>query len=370
MVPVFVLAFAFIACGAGSEARGLNRVSLSPEQKLERNFVEFESFRNKYGRQYLSPTQALERFHVFAKNLEKIDTLNEMEQGTAEYGVNEMADWTQEEFLTRRANLDSAKLLKSVEKENYLTYSKEIKEIPNTKDWFEEGKVAPPKDQGQCGSCWAFSTVGAVESNDAIKNNSLTRRSEQQLVDCDTKSNQLFTPAVLHTKCTVVFLTQGCNGGWMDDAFKYLMNNSLRTEASYPYTGKDGSCKVQRGEDGDGGIKVTKIINMKPRDERALKQHIAVNGPSSNAVDATDMQFYKKGVMKPMFCSSMPRMLNHAVLGVGYGTDKRAGDYWIFKNSWGENWGEKGFFRLKMGSNACGIANVMQGVETDRERVA
>lgn len=67
----------------------------------------------------------------------------------------------------------------------------------------------------------------------------------------------------------------------------------------------------------------------------------------------------------PMFCSSLPRRLNHAVLGVGYGKDERAGDYWIFKNSWGENWGENGFFRLKMGSNACGIANVMQGVETE-----
>jgi xylem cysteine proteinase len=209
--------------------------------------------------------------------------------------------------------------------------------LPASVDWTEHGAVTPVKDQGQCGSCWAFSSTGALEGAWFLKNGSLFNVSEQQLVDCSTAEGN-----------------QGCNGGLMDDAFQYVIENGLTTDAAYPYTATGPNACKAAGK--PTVVKASGFTDVVPNSETALLSAI-VDQPVSVAVEADQgsFQFYSGGVMT----ASCGTQLDHGVLAVGYGT-LGGKDYYKVKNSWGQDWGMKGYILLGRGSSfgaqgQCGI---------------
>jgi len=210
---------------------------------------------------------------------------------------------------------------------------------PDRVDWRDQGYVTPVKNQGACGSCWAFSSTGALEGQHMRRIGQLVSLSEQNLVDCSR-----------------AFGNNGCSGGLMDFAFEYVKNNSgVDTESSYPYKAADAKCKFTRQ---NVGAKDTGFVDIPEGDEDALKDAVASQGPISIAIDAShsSFQLYKRGVYYEPACSS--ENLDHGVLIVGYGTDPDHGDYWIVKNSWGPLWGEEGYIRMSRNKhNHCGVAS-------------
>ena len=206
-------------------------------------------------------------------------------------------------------------------------------------DWRLQGAVTEVKDQGQCGSCWAFSSTGSLEGQYYLKKNKLISLSEQNLVDCSSS-----------------YGNDGCNGGLQEGAFNYIKDNEgIDTEESYPYEAEDGSCMFSSS---DVGATVTGYIKVPPRDEGALMDAVSSVGPISVSIDASQSSFmhYSSGVYYEPLCSSSALSLDHAVLVVGYGT-QGGKDYWLVKNSWGEDWGMNGYIMMARNkNNNCGIA--------------
>eukprot|EP00931_Biecheleriopsis_adriatica_P046238 TRINITY_DN2653_c0_g1_i1.p1 TRINITY_DN2653_c0_g1~~TRINITY_DN2653_c0_g1_i1.p1 ORF type:complete len:291 (-),score=74.14 TRINITY_DN2653_c0_g1_i1:795-1586(-) len=204
-------------------------------------------------------------------------------------------------------------------------------------DWVAKGAVTDPKNQGQCGSCWAFSTTGALEGAWQIATGKLVALSEQQLVDCAKNGNQ------------------GCNGGSMDLAFEYLEKNAVCTEESYNYTARQGTtCHETSCTVGIPKGSVTGFKDVPIKDTNALMEAVAQQ-PVSVAIEADQMAFqmYHDGILKKE-CGAK---LDHGVLIVGYGTEDGV-DYWKVKNSWGASWGENGYIRIQRGlpeDGECGI---------------
>jgi len=225
-------------------------------------------------------------------------------------GVNQFTIYTTEEFATRFLTPMPLVGFPGAGAENY--------EIIGDIDWTSQGKVSSVKNQGQCGSCWAFSAVGTLESYSLFKGQSVNL-SEQQLVDCSRPQGN-----------------QGCNGGWPSNALKYVQSYGITTESAYPYAAKDQACKVQ-----GGSFKIAGQVSHSGCSglTSGINSH-----PISIAVDATNWGSYKSGVFNNCATS-----LNHAVLLVGV-----VGGNWKIKNSWGTGWGESGYIRLAAG-NTCGV---------------
>lgn len=209
--------------------------------------------------------------------------------------------------------------------------------FPKSLDWREMGIVTPVKNQAECGSCWSFSATGSMEGQFALKTGNLVALSESQIIDCDLNGTD-----------------EGCSGGLMDGAFKYVIEQGgIESEENYPYFPEQGICKFNRSRvvahfkefvDVHGG-------------EAGLKKAVATVGPISVAIDASvsSFQFYKSGVYYEPTCSTT--MLDHGVLVVGYGTTADGSDYWIVKNSWSSDWGLDGYILMARNrNNSCGIA--------------
>ncbi|KAG8265837.1 hypothetical protein J6590_085392 [Homalodisca vitripennis] len=212
--------------------------------------------------------------------------------------------------------------------------------LPKHLDWRKKGAVTEVKDQGSCGSCWAFSATGSLEGQQYLKSKKLVSLSEQNLLDCSAAEGN-----------------NGCHGGLMDKSFTYVQkNNGIDTEASYPYDGYVGTCRYNAT---NNGATDTGYVDITSGSEKALQKAVATVGPISVAIDGSHTSFkhYKSGVYQNPYCSSI--YLSHAVLAIGYGSAKKGGAYWLVKNSWGTDWGMKGYVMMARNhDNMCGIATM------------
>ncbi|KAI3834831.1 hypothetical protein MKW92_024995 [Papaver armeniacum] len=290
----------------------------------------------QYGKVYKNQAEMEKRFNIFKANVEFIESSN---VGNKPYklSVNEFADQTIEEFKSSRNGYKKS-WRRSPHESTAFRYEN-ITAVPSTMDWRKKGAVTPVKDQGQCGCCWAFSAVAAMEGITQLATGKLTSLSEQELVDCDTKGED-----------------QGCEGGLMDDAFEFIQENGgLTTEANYPYNGVDGSCNTKKANTHAASINGYEDV---PANNEASLLKTVSKQPVSVAIDASgqDFQFYSSGV----FTGTCGTELDHGVTAVGYGTDSDGTKYWLVKNSWGTSWGEEGYIRMQRDVDAneglCGIA--------------
>ncbi|KAG9510021.1 Cathepsin L-like protein [Fragariocoptes setiger] len=210
-------------------------------------------------------------------------------------------------------------------------------DVPASVDWRTKGAVTEVKNQGDCGACWAFAATGALEAAHFLKSGKLVSLSEQNLMDCSWP-----------------YGNRGCDGGLMENAYKYVIYHGLDTEQSYPFIGHNGECMFNKSSI---GTTETSFIDLQHEDELALKKAVALHGPVSVGFAVTrGLSKYEKGVFHDEECEATE--MNHAVLIVGYGTDPNEGDYWIVKNSWDTWWGEDGYFRVARNKkNMCHIAS-------------
>ncbi|XP_068943861.1 procathepsin L-like [Petaurus breviceps papuanus] len=277
---------------------------------------------------------------TWEKNLRKIEMHNvEHKAGKQSFRMemNKFGDMTIEEFRQVMNGFGQNRFQRKAK--GTLFREPLFVTVPQSVDWREEGYVTPVKNQGNCGSCWAFSATGSLEGQWFRKTGKLVSLSEQNLVDCSRKEGN-----------------EGCNGGLMTNAFEYVRKNGgIDTEESYPYEGMDNDCRFKPET---AIANVTAYVNIPSGKERALAKAVASVGPISVAIDASQesFMFYKSGVYYEPDCSS--EIADHAMLVVGYGAiGKHGKKYWIVKNSWDEDWGDHGYILMARDKkNHCGIA--------------
>jgi len=296
---------------------------------------QFEAFKRKFGKTYKSAIEEEFRQKIFLDNLKTVNDHNKLFKAgkvTFDLAINTFADLTSQEFAAQynKFKMPAAYKPKSLFKSG-------AKAAPDTIDWRDSGYVTGVKDQGQCGSCWSFSAVGSLEGQHFAATGDLVSLSEQNLMDCSWD-----------------YGNEGCNGGWMDQAFQYIIDNGgVDTEESYPYLERDAACNFNAA---NIGATANGYVDIPSGDEAALKEAAGTVGPIAVAIDAShaSFQLYNSGVYSEPLC--MQNVLDHGVLIVGYGTDAGT-DYWLVKNSWGVSWGEQGYIQMSRNdNNQCGIA--------------
>lgn len=302
-------------------------------------FKKFQQFMKKYQKKYTSYQEFVARFNVFKHNLLKVKKVaNDVRH---KVGITKFFDLTEQEFRKTYLNLDvDALALMHWEKVTVTPKNDEPEEF----DWRDKGYVNPVKDQASCGSCWAFSAIANVEGQYFKKTNTLKRFSEQLLVDCDT-------------------FDSGCRGGLQERTFRWMIqNHGVELEEDYPYTARGGICKMDQSKlVQDAKVKSFKklgncISTWCPVDEKEIKTFLLETGPLAIALNANSLHSYRGGVIDDSKTKCSPSGMNHAVTLIGYGHDEETDlDYWLVRNSWGNDWGEEGLFKMSRGKCTCGI---------------
>ena len=293
----------------------------------------FTNFQEKFAKKYENVQELETRFSVFRENFRNIITHNADRNQSFTMGVNQFTDLTPEEFKAQMIR----GLKAPVGSFGCGTFSNSASGAPSSIDWRTKGAVTTVKDQGQCGSCWTFSSTGAMEGAWAIAKGQLIDLAEQELVDC----------------AGLKYGSMGCNGGQMEGAFKFIIENGQCAASSYPYTAKDGTCHSCSAV-----AHATSCSDVKPNDQLSLKAAVAKQ-PVAVAIEADTKYFqsYSGGVLTSSSCGTS---LDHGVLAVGYG-EENGQKYWLVKNSWGTSWGEQGYVKIGRSESTndagiCGLA--------------
>lgn len=324
------LALACLALVASASAE-----HLKPREYYEELFFEHIQ---QFNLNMKDGAEFIRRIAIFASNVDMIEKHNSDVNQTFKMGINQFTHLTFDEFKAATGlNGINRPNLRRQPGDSIHSAPADVSSLPSSVDWTAKGAVTAVKDQGQCGSCWSFSTTGAMEGAYAIKYGNLPSFSEQQLVSCAPSPNE------------------GCNGGWMDDAFVWAKSNGgLASEADYPYVSgtsqKSESCVS--GKTPVSNSAPSGYVDVQAGDVNALMSAVAQQ-PVAIAIQANQLAFqtYKSGILT----GKCGQNLDHGVLVVGYGTENGV-DYWKVKNSWGPSWGEGGYIRiLRSSDDLCGV---------------
>jgi len=292
---------------------------------------QFKNWMKTFDRQYETQAEYSEKLSIFSDNLVRYAKLNEKSVGVA-HGPTKFSDMTHEDFVAKYLikNFTSPKI--RGEQINVARPLRQANPLPTSYTWVSKGATTPVYNQGQCGSCWAFSTTESIESMNFLAGNPLTSLSMQQIVDCDTSDD-------------------GCNGGDPPTAYQYVMSaGGLETYANYPYTAQDGQCQFQASLISQS-ISSWQYVTQS-QNENQMQQFTYSSGPPSVCVDASTWDSYNGGVYTSQDCGTQ---LDHCVQIVGW--DVVSGtNAWVVRNSWGTGWGYSGYLYVAIGQDACGIA--------------
>jgi len=329
--------------GSALALLGMGSVDLSA---ISTSWVRFEQYVNEFGKTYKDKDEQKHRFMAFLENEEEVAKLNAIE-GKAIFGLTKFSDLTKEEFkqYLNFKQYDN-------EKRKQVPVQKAKNATADSYDWRDHNGVTAVKDQGQCGSCWAFSATETVESAYLVKNGDEASilLSEQQLVSCDTGDG-------------------GCNGGDLPSAFNYVKGaGGIASESSYPYTSGGGDSGTCESFSVVANTKPTSYAYATPacydsyscdsQDEGSLAKNLETVGPIGICVNAANWQYYVGGVMSASTCGGNGYYdLDHCVQLVGYYDIGSSDGYWMVRNSWAADWGEAGYIYLAYGSNTCGVAD-------------
>lgn len=303
--------------------------------------LSFSDYNIKYNKYYKDSDEYNLRQKIFKQNLEKIKKHNSNPNSTWKAAVNHLTDRTSEEInMMKGKNKDVSlpPLLKGFLQIRNIDTT--IKKFPKNVDWRRKNVIPKIRDQGSCGSCWSFSAVATIESHLAIQTGQKLDLSEQQLVSCVENPRNCGGKG-------------GCNGATEELGFDYITKYGLSLEEHYPYIAKDSQCN--KDLENSGVVMAESFVKLPENDYNSLMDALMKYGPVAVSVDASDFEIYDSGIYDGLGgeCGSS---VNHAVVAVGFGTDTKTGtDYWIIRNSWGTNWGEKGYMRLKREKDASKV---------------
>lgn len=330
----FIALLAIVLIAACS-AREVHTIGYLTDMQVE---THWQNFLVNYNRSYTTPQEFAMRRDIFRNALIRIAQLNAQARGKTRFGVTKFADLSPAEFKSTILMNNPPAIDYELLKAHYEPIDYTGVNIPKDKTWVGTDVLTPVYDQGQCGSCWAFSATEQMESMWFVANKKLHKLSSQQIVSCDTNA-------------------YGCGGGWTYSAYKYIQSApGQQSLSSYPYTASNTPCEF-KASDVVSNIASWRYITQSG-DEEEMKKYIGTTGPLSICADANSWQYYQGGVLMSADCGSQ---IDHCIQLVGYKTSAPT-PYWIVRNSWGTDWGENGYIYLEYGKNTCLVGNVVTTV--------